>query len=92
MFRGTLKGCGAPSGHVATKNASVSGSLFIRESSFVFCEFYDLKKPRCGVYDVTAREDNREDMAKATEYRRKRFADKEAKDADKSAKLLRISR
>lgn len=43
-------------------------------------------------YDVTAREDNREDMAKASEYRRKRFADKDAEDADKEAKLLRIPR
>ena len=41
-------------------------------------------------YDVTAREDNREDMNKATEYRAKRFADKASADADKSAKLLRI--
>ena len=90
MFRGTFKGCGAPSGHIATKNASVSGSLFIRESSSVFCEFYDLKKERCGRYDVTAREDNREDMVKATEYRRERFADNSTTDAEKRAKLLRI--
>lgn len=43
-------------------------------------------------YDVTAREDNREDMRKATEYRAKRFADRNGADADKAAKLLRISR
>jgi integrase len=41
-------------------------------------------------YDVTAREDNREDMQRATEYRAKRFADKTAADPDKTAKLLRI--
>jgi integrase len=43
-------------------------------------------------YNITARDDNREDMQRATEYRRKRFADKAASDADKSAKLLRIPR
>jgi len=43
-------------------------------------------------YNVTAREDNREDMRMATEYRRKRFADSEGADADKAARLLRIRR
>jgi integrase len=43
-------------------------------------------------YDVTAREDNREDAARVTEYRRKRFADSGAANADKSARLLRIPR
>jgi hypothetical protein len=41
-------------------------------------------------YDITARDDNRQDMKSATEYRRKKFADKEGSDADKAAKLLRI--
>jgi hypothetical protein len=40
-------------------------------------------------YDVTAGEGDR-DMAKATEHRRKRFADNPTPDADKPAKLLRI--
>ncbi len=42
-------------------------------------------------YDVTGSDDNREDMQKATDYRAKRFADKSGENADKSAKLLRIS-
>lgn len=42
-------------------------------------------------YDITVRDDNREDVARVSEYRRKRFADREGADADKSAKLLRIS-
>jgi integrase len=41
-------------------------------------------------YDLTDREDNREDMDKVTAYRKKRFADKKGKNADRSAKLLRI--
>jgi len=43
-------------------------------------------------YDVTVREDNRENMERSTEYRRKRFADSSAADADKAANLLRIPR
>jgi integrase len=43
-------------------------------------------------YDLTANEDNREDMAKVTEYRRRRFADKEGEKTDKGSKLLRIQR
>jgi hypothetical protein len=43
-------------------------------------------------YDLTGQEDNREDIAKASEYRAKRFADRKDADADKSAELLRISR
>lgn len=42
-------------------------------------------------YDVTGSDDNREDMQKVTDYRTKRFADKSGSNADKSAKLLRIS-
>lgn len=43
-------------------------------------------------YDLTANEDNREDMAKVTAYRKRRFADKEGAETDKGSKLLRISR
>lgn len=42
-------------------------------------------------YDITAREDNREDVARVSEYRRKRFADSSGENADSRAKLLRIS-
>jgi integrase len=41
-------------------------------------------------YNITSRDDNREDMQKATEYRRRRFAHTQAADADTGAKLLRI--
>jgi integrase len=40
-------------------------------------------------YDVVASEDNREDVARVTQYRKQRFA---AKDAAKGSKLLRIPR
>jgi hypothetical protein len=43
-------------------------------------------------YDITVQEDNREDVAKVTAYRKKRFADKDGEKADKSAKLLKLSR
>jgi len=43
-------------------------------------------------YDLVARDDNREDARRISEYRRGRFADSEGSDTDKSAKLLRIPR
>jgi hypothetical protein len=43
-------------------------------------------------YDVTVNEDNREDVARVTEYRKRRFADKGGEKTDSRAKLLRISR
>lgn len=43
-------------------------------------------------YDITAREDNREDVARVSEYRRKRFSDKPTEDSDSRARLLRIPR
>ncbi len=43
-------------------------------------------------YDIVAREDNREDAQRVSDYRRTRFADSGGSDADKSAKLLRIPR
>lgn len=43
-------------------------------------------------YDITAREDNREDVARVSEYRRKRFADTDDENADSRARLLRLSR
>jgi integrase len=42
-------------------------------------------------YDVTVNEDNREDVARVTAYRKKRFSDNEGEKSDKDAKLLRIS-
>jgi integrase len=42
-------------------------------------------------YDITAREDNREDVARVSEYRRRRFSDKSGADSGSRAKLLRIS-
>jgi integrase len=42
-------------------------------------------------YDITARDDNREDVVRVSEYRKRRFADKDGENADKSSKLLRIS-
>jgi integrase len=43
-------------------------------------------------YDITARDDNREDVVRVSEYRKKRFADKDGEKTDKSARLLRLSR
>lgn len=43
-------------------------------------------------YDIVAREDNREDAQRVSDYRAKRFADKDGENADKAAKLLRIPR
>jgi integrase len=43
-------------------------------------------------YNLTSNEDNREDVAKVTEYRRKKFADKGGEKTDKGSKLLRIRR
>jgi integrase len=46
-------------------------------------------------YNLTDREDNREDMARVSAYRRERFtkrSDKSGGASDKSAKLLRLSR
>ena len=46
-------------------------------------------------YDLTDHEDNAEDMARVSAYRRKRFkagSDKSGSSSDKSAKLLRIAR
>ncbi len=41
-------------------------------------------------YDIVAREDNREDALRVSDYRKMRFADNERENADKSAKLLSI--
>jgi integrase len=43
-------------------------------------------------YDITARDDNREDVVRVTAYRKRRFADKGGEKADTDAKLMRISR
>jgi hypothetical protein len=43
-------------------------------------------------YEITARDDNRKDVVRVSEYRKKRFADSEGEKADKSAKVLRIPR
>jgi hypothetical protein len=43
-------------------------------------------------YDVVASEDHREEAAKVTACRKRRFADKDGENADKGARLLRIPR
>lgn len=42
-------------------------------------------------YDIVSSEDNREDVAKVTAYRKRRFADKDREKTDKGSKLLRVS-
>jgi integrase len=41
-------------------------------------------------YDITAREDNREDVARVSEYRRRRFSDKAGANSDSHSKLLKM--